>query len=79
MKKSLWFRITLSSVLILGMLSFVQPVQALDTTETPAPTDTPAPINTPAAPDFTIALDSTAKSGIPGSVISYILSINYLS
>jgi hypothetical protein len=81
MNKSLWFRITLSIVIILGMLSLVQPVWAqVSPSATDAATDTAVPpTNTPEAPNFSIALDSTAKSGIPGSVISYTLSINYLS
>ncbi|MGD0709054.1 MAG: NEW3 domain-containing protein [Anaerolineaceae bacterium] len=89
MMKSLNYRLFTGALLIFSLLALAQPVWADDTTETPTetPTDTQTPTTpptststpAPSSPAFSVSADSSAKSGIPGSVISYTLTLQNLS
>jgi hypothetical protein len=57
--------------LIFGLFFIARPVHAQDPVD---PTATTAP-----EPGYTITLDSGAKSGVPGSVVTYALTITYTS
>ncbi|HTX79714.1 MAG TPA: NEW3 domain-containing protein [Longilinea sp.] len=86
MKKSLTYRILTGILLLFSLAALAQPAWADDATETPtetvtdtvppADTDTPAP---PVEPPFSVAVDSSSKSGIPGSVVSYTITLTNLS
>lgn len=65
MKKSKWLQSITGAVLIFSLFGFAQPARADDT---PTPSATPLPA-------YTMTVDSNAKSGVPGSVVSYSITI----
>ena len=95
MKNSLNYRILTGALLVFSLVALAQPVRADDTTEPPTETvtDTAAPVDTdtptippvptstevPVEPPFSVAVDASAKSGIPGSVVSYTITLCNLS
>jgi hypothetical protein len=64
MKQSKWVQIIVITLLVVSLFSFAKPVRA-DSDVTPSPT--PEPV--------ALSMDANAKSGIPGSVVTYSLTI----
>ena len=67
MKKSKWLQSIIGAVLVFSLFSFAQPVRA---------DDTPIRLQLHLLPAYTSnGPDSNAKSGVPGSVVSYSITI----